>query len=149
MADVYALDSNIYIRALRDARKLAVLKRFLMRYGMRVRVSSVVALELRMGARTDAQATAVEDFVRPYATRERVVVPSFEAFMEAGRVLATLADKERISAAYTPALTNDAVLAASCREADVVLVTENARDFTAIKRLLRGFRFVDSGALED
>ena len=82
MADVYALDSNIYINALRDPRQLAILKRFLVR-----------------------------------------------------------------RAAYAPALTNDAAIAASCREADVVLVTENTSDFTAIKRHLRGFRFVDSTAL--
>jgi predicted nucleic acid-binding protein len=103
-------------------------------------------MELRAGARTDPQAAGVEDLVRSYATREHIVVPTFEAFMQAGRVLAALAEKERMSAVYAPALTNDAIIAASCREGDVVLVTENARDFAAIKRHLRGFRFVDSAA---
>ena len=146
MADVYALDTNVYIRALRDARQLAVLKRFLVRNGTRVRINAMVALELRSGARTDAHASAVEDLIRPYATRERVVVPSFEAFVQAGRVLSALAEKERLSAAYAPALTSDAIIAASCREADVTLITENTRDFAAIKRQLRGFRFVDSAS---
>jgi predicted nucleic acid-binding protein len=147
VADVYALDTNVYIRALRDARQLAILKRFLIRVGTRVRVSAVVALELRMGAHTDAQASGVEELIRPYSSRDRVVVPSFEAFMQAGRVVSALTVRERMSAAYAPSLTNDAIVATSCREADVVLVTENTRDFTAIKRQLRGFRFVDSTAL--
>jgi predicted nucleic acid-binding protein len=147
VADVYAFDSNIYIKALRDPRQLAILKRFLVRHGTRVRVNAIVAMELRAGARTDQQAAGVENLVRPYADRERVIVPTFEAFVQAGRVLSALAVRERMSAAYSPALTNDAVIAASCREADVVLVTENTSDFTAIKRHLRGFRVVDSTAL--
>jgi predicted nucleic acid-binding protein len=147
VVDLFALDSNIYIKALRDSKQLAVLKRFLIRQGTRARINAIVALELRAGARTDAQANSVEDMIRSYATRERVVVPSFDAYLQAGRVLAALAEKERMSSAYAPALTNDALIAASCREADVVLVTENTRDFTAIKRHLRGFRFVDSSEL--
>jgi predicted nucleic acid-binding protein len=58
-----------------------------------------------------------------------------------------LAVRERMSAAYTPVLTNDALIASSCREADITLVTESTRDFAAIKRQLRGFRFTDSSAL--
>ena len=106
--------------------------------------SKLAAAQRVLGTRTE---TETEDLVRPHATRERVVVPSFEASMHAGRVLAALVEKDRSSAAYTSALTNDAIIAASCREADVVLVSENTRDFTAIKRQLRGFRFVDSVAL--
>jgi predicted nucleic acid-binding protein len=147
VADVYALDSNIYIKALRDPRQLAILKRFLIRHGTRVRVSSIVAMELRSGARTEPQGHAVDEFVRPYVERERVIVPTFEAFIHAGRLLSALAVRERLSAAYAPALTNDALIASSCRESDVTLVTENTRDFSAIKRHLRGFRFVDSSAL--
>ena len=148
MADVYALDTNIYIKALRDERQLAILKRFLIRTGTRLRVNSVVALELRGGAKLDAQAAAVEALVKPYAERERVVVPTFEAFLQAGRVLSSLSVRERVVLADAPrSLVNDALIATSCREGDVVLVTENVRDFTAIRRHLRGFRFVDATVL--
>jgi predicted nucleic acid-binding protein len=147
VADVYALDANVYIRALRDPQHLVILKRFLIRHGTRIRVNSIVALELRAGARTEQQAAGVEELVKPYAERERVIVPTFDAFIQAGRVLSALAIRERMSAVYTPALTNDALIASSCREADVVLVTENTGNFAAIKRQLRGFRFVDPGEL--
>ncbi len=104
-------------------------------------------MELRAGANTEPQAAAFEELVKTYANRDRVVVPTVEAFVQAGRVVSALAVRERMSAVYSPALTNDALIASSCREADVVLVTENTRDFTAIKRQLRGFRFVDSAHL--
>jgi predicted nucleic acid-binding protein len=80
----------------------------------------------------------VEALLAPYAERGRVVVPSFQAYVEAGRVLATLGAGGAVG---SPALTNDAVIATSCREAEVVLVTGNSTDFDAIQRQLRGFRF--------
>lgn len=128
------LDTNVYIKALRNANELALLRRFLLRVGMRLRVNAVVAMELRMGARTEAQADAVDALMRPYSERDRVIVPSFEAYLHAGRVVSALKDA-------SGSLINDALLAASCREQEVMLITENARDFSAIQRHLRGFRF--------
>jgi predicted nucleic acid-binding protein len=137
-----ALDTNIYIQALRQPDRLAALKRFLRQGGVRVRLQAVVAVVLRAGARDDAQLAAVEQLVRPYAENDRIVVPSFEAFLQAGRVLAAIARRERMPLAEAPrSFTNDVLIATSCREADTVLITENARDFAAIQRHLRGFAF--------
>lgn len=62
---------------------------------------------------------------------------------EAERALAALATRERVRLATAPpSLTNDALLAASCLEADVVLVTRNVRDFSRLQGQMRGFRFV-------
>lgn len=142
MADRWVLDTNVYIAALRDRQKLAVLKRFRVRARDRLRMSSVVALELRAGAVTPAHAAAVDSLVEPYAKRDNVVTPSFDAWLAAGRVLASLAAAERLRIADAPrSFVNDVVLAASCREADLVLVTDDARDFAAIQRHLKGFRF--------
>ena len=141
MADLYALDTNLYIRALRDPRERATLKRFLLRLGTRVRVPGVVAMELRAGAKTVAHQQAVEELLAPYAERGRVLLPSFAAFVQAGRVLTDLAEREQLALAKAPrSLPNDALLAASCREAGVVLVTDNQGDFARITRHLRGFR---------
>lgn len=140
MADLYALDTNVYIRALRDPAARVRLKRFLLRAGHRVRLSAVVALELRAGARSPAQERAVEALLSPYARRERVVVPGFDAFAQAGRVVAALATRERMTQP-APSFTNDVLLASSCRESGVVLVTENQGDFASIQRHLRGFHF--------
>ena len=82
MAESYALDSNVYIRALRDRERLARVKRFLIRMGLRVHVNAVVALELQAVARTTAHARAVSDLVGSYVQRDRVIVPSFEAYSQ-------------------------------------------------------------------
>jgi len=138
-----ALDTNVYIDALRDRSELAALKQFVARFGVRVWLAGVVATELGASALADAQREAVDDLVRPYATRDRVFGVSFAACREAGRALATLAARERVRLATAPpSLTNDALLAASCREADVVLITRNFKDFSRLQRQLRGFRFI-------
>lgn len=143
MASGFALDTNVYIDALRDRAELTALKQFVTRFGLRVWFAGVVATELGAGALTDAQRDAVDDLVRSYATRNRVFGVSFTACREAGRALAGLATRERVRLATAPpSLTNDALLAASCREADVVLVTRNFKDFSRLQRQLRGFRFI-------
>lgn len=146
----YTLDTNVYISALRNGSRLATLKRFLLRAGPRVRLHAVVAMELRCGARTEAQAGAVEALIEPYSERERVLVPSLEAFVQAGRVLAELATRERMALRDEgPALTADALIACACREERVTLITDNLRHFAAIQRHLRGFRFLDASAALD
>ena len=143
MAEEFALDTNVYITALRDPHVLARLKRFRLRLGARLRVHAVVALELRAGARDDRKAAAVDAFIGTYHDRGRVIVPSFDAYLQAGRVLAALAVRERLTDAPR-SLVNDALDAEACREQQTVLITDNTRDFAAIQRHLRGFKFRES-----
>jgi len=143
--DRWALDTNVYIRALRNRHELADLKRFRVRAQARLLVSAIVALELRAGAPTAAHVTAVDDLLELYVRRDRVIVPSFDAYVQAGRIIATAATKERFPLAEAPrSFINDVILATSCRESDVVLVTDNTRDFTMIQRHLKGFRFAST-----
>jgi predicted nucleic acid-binding protein len=144
MPGLVALDTNVYIQALRDTERLRLLKRFLLQQGTRVRMASVVAMELRAGARTRAQQGAVNSLLDSYVSRARVVVPSFEAFVQSGRVVAELSLKKAVSETAMHRLFSDALLAASCREADVALVTANVREFALIKPLLKGFRFTET-----
>lgn len=148
MPEGYALDSNVYIRAQRDPERMASLRRFALRAGLRLRLNVVVAMELRAGARSARQEADMRALYDAYFERERVIVPSAAAYMEAGRVLAALRSGGRWGAAAdAPELCNDALLAASCREAKVTLVTSDHEDFSAIQGRLRGFRFADAGAL--
>ena len=143
MADVYAIDSNLYIPALRSAKELAALKQFLRVARRNVVVAGVVAMELRAGAPSPRHVEAVEALLAPYAERGRVIAGSFAAHVEAGRVLAALVEREQVVLARAPrSLTADVLLAVTCREHDAVLVTRNHQDFAAIQRHLRGFRFV-------
>jgi len=144
VAELYALDANVYIRALRDRDRLSLLKRFLIRSGMRVRVNAVVALELQAGARTPSQERAVSDLVESYVARNRVIVPSFEAYRQGGRVLAALAVREGMDTSRSGSLVNDVMIATSCREAGIKLITENIEHFAAVQRHLRGFRFAEA-----
>ena len=139
--EVYALDTNVYVSALRERDRLVQLKRFLIRTGNRVRVNAVVALELRAGVRTLAQEQAIADLVAAHAKRERVIVPSFDAWLQGGRVLASLAAQEGVELARAGSLVNDVLIATTCREHGVRLLTDDARDFTMIQRHVRGFRF--------
>jgi len=141
--DVYAIDSSVYIPALRNADELAALKQFLRVARSRVVVAGIVAMELRAGASSDQHIDAVEALLAPYASRERVIAASHAAHAEAGRILSALVARERVVLAQAPrSLMADALLATSCREHDVVLITNNNRDFSAIQRHLRGFRFI-------
>jgi predicted nucleic acid-binding protein len=143
VADLYVLDTNVYIDALRDSKERATLKRFLIRVGLRIRLAGIVALELRAGAVRPEHQIALDQLIEPHVRRERLIGLSFAACLEAGRALSALVAKERLRLSSAPAsLTNNALLAASCREAGAVLVTNNHRDFTRLARHLRGFRFV-------
>ena len=142
MREPFAIDTNVYIQALRDREELHRLKQFLRRAGSRVALAGVVAMDLRAGARTDAQESALEALLEAYAHRTRAFGTSFEAQWQAGRVLATVACTEYRGRSIAPHFINDAVLAASCRENRTVLITHNTRDFTTIQRHLRGFRFI-------
>jgi hypothetical protein len=71
-----------------------------------------------------------------------VVTPSARAWHESGDLLADLATEEGLEVSrVSKAFGNDVLLALSCREAGVVLVTDNDRDFERIRRRLR-FEFV-------
>jgi predicted nucleic acid-binding protein len=142
VAELYALDTNVYIRAFRVRESMEALHAFLIRTGTSLRVNAVVAQELRAGATTPAHESAVDDLVGAYVRRQRVIVPSIDAYVEAGRVLAALAKREGVQIARAGSLVHDVLLATSCREAGVCLVTEDAADFAAAQRHLRGFRYV-------
>lgn len=136
----YVLDTNLYVRALRDREARRQLLEFLDNTAGRVRLHAVVTMELRSGARTALQREALDALVAAHDARGRVIVPGTAAYDEAGRVLAQLAAKERLDlAALRASFRLDVLLATSCREAHVTLVTANHADFARIARHLRGF----------
>lgn len=141
MSAGYAFDTNFYIGALRDTGVRHAVSAFHQHGGRAVRLNAVVGQELLAGARTESQERQLEDLLDAVAADgDRVILPSWSAFRQAGRVLRMLALRE----GYTQpsVLANDALIAASCREENVTLITANAKDFEAIKRHLRGFRYV-------
>lgn len=123
----FALDTNVFVDAIRDPGAASAFETFLVRALPFTYLSAVVAQELRAGARTQAQAVALQrGLLDPFVRRGRVFSPSTSAFIESGRILAAIQE---------PSLANDALLAASCREQGITLIT-NDRDFRRIARFL-------------
>lgn len=137
MPTKYALDSNLFIDAFRHAESEARLVEFHTRFAAVEYLSAIVALELRAGARRDGDAHRLQRRVlRPFERSGRVFAPSYVTWVEAGGALARLGGTTR-------AFYNDVLLAASCREHGITLVTRNARDFGLIREVLR-FDFIEA-----
>jgi predicted nucleic acid-binding protein len=127
----YALDANLFIDAFRDAEEEVRLLAFHRQFAPVQYLSVVVALELRAGVRTAAARARLERHVlRPFEERGRVIVPGRLSWDLAGDAMAQLRP------AAGRAFYNDVLIAASCREHGVTLVTRNLRDFARISEVL-------------
>jgi predicted nucleic acid-binding protein len=138
----YALDTNIFIDGFRSEEAQAEVFAFLYRALPFTFLSAVVMQELAAGARTTQAARAVQQGVfEPFERRRRVFAPSNAAFAESGRVLATVAAREGWQLIDdNPSFLNDALIAVSCRERGITLIT-NDRDFKRLSPFVRGFRY--------
>jgi len=140
----YALDTNLFIRAFREPTANAELQRFHLLFAPFEFLSAVVAQELIAGTRTKTDLRKLERHVlNVFVRRGRIVTPSARAWTQSGTVLSELVRREglelrRVSKAFG----NDVLLALSCREAGIVLVTDNGRDFARIARIT-SFEFVE------
>lgn len=134
----YTVDTNLWVAAFRDPAANAALRLFHTAFAPFEYLTAVVAQELRAGAQAPAAVQALTAGVlEPFGRRGRVLTPSYAAWLTAGEVLARLAAKERLELARVPkSFLNDVLLAATCREAGVVLVTANERDFARIRGVL-------------
>lgn len=143
MAGKYILDTNLYIDAIRDPEKEKALDTFLERNAPVTYMSAVVMQELRAGAVTDAQASALDKGIfEVFERRRRLIAPSVAAFKECGRVLAAQFRKDGVPFKERPrSLVNDILIALTCRENGVTLLT-NDGDFKIIRPHLRGFSFL-------
>jgi len=106
-------------------------------------LSSVVFHELLRGSTTPVMTRdLVGSLARPFIRTKRVVVPSHGAWTHAAEVIAQLTWHDGLDRGNLPAgFANDVLIAASCRENGVTLITENERDFRRIQNRLK-FEFV-------
>jgi len=134
----YVLDTNVYIRAWRNPAAQSELDRFSRRYVTATHLSSVVFHELLLGATGPAMAKdLVEGLAGPFTRTKRVVVPSQAAWVRAAEIIAQMAWHDGVDRSTLPrGFVNDVLIAASCRENGLTLVTENVRDFRRIQKRL-------------
>ena len=137
----YALDTNIFVDGFRNEEAQAEVFVFLNRALPFTYLSAVVMQELAAGARTtDAARDVQHGIFEPFERRQRVFAPSSAACAESGRLLAAIAAREGWQLLNEkPSLLNDALIAASCRERGITLITRDA-DFRRLAPFLKGFR---------
>ena len=138
----YTLDTQLFIHAFRDACANSALQAFHTGFAPFEYLSAVVVHELRSGA-TAAQANPLyANVFEPFERRGRILTPTYGTWKRAGEVLSHFARREGLEhRAMSRAFVNDVLLALTCRESGVTLVTENLKDFARIARTVK-FEFV-------
>lgn len=139
----YAFDTNVFIEALRDDSAEVAMLEFLEAALPFTFLSAVVMQELAAGARARSQAHRLERSVFvPFTRRGRVFSPSREAFVHSGQLLASVAAREGWEPLRNkPSLLNDALIAASCRERGITLITHD-NDYERFRPFLQKWRTV-------
>lgn len=137
----YAIDTNLFIDSFRSEEAEVELLAFLDRALPFTFMSAVVMQELAAGARTPEAARELQQSIfEPFERRRRVFAPSATAFIGSGRILAALAAREGWQLFdENPSLLNDALIATSCRELGITLVTKDS-DFDRLVPFLKGWR---------
>jgi predicted nucleic acid-binding protein len=139
----YALDTQLFIDAFRDATANETLQRFHQAFAPFEYLSVVVAQELRAGVKRDRDRKALEANVLGVFERSgRTFAPSASAWHRSGDLLSDMARQEGIEIGrVSKSFANDVLLALSCREVGCVLVTNNDRDFSRVRRFI-SFEYV-------
>jgi len=139
----YALDSNCYIDAARGQVAREALEAFTAREAPRLHLSAVVAAELRAGCRSSRDRRQLDEHIlAPFVRRGRVLTPSWAAWDALGLTLSQLQEAGTLDlASMRRGFAFDVLVAYSCREAGVVLITRNVRDMERIRSVFQ-FEFV-------
>ena len=139
----YALDTNVFIRSFRDKSENDAIQRFHRVFGPFEHLSSVVVHELRAGVvNVRARRLLERHVLGPFRRRGRIFTPSAKAWEQAGEVLSAMRNADGLDLKrMRRSFAMDILLAVSCREAGIVLVTENTSDFERIRKHFQ-FEFV-------
>lgn len=139
----YVLDTQLFINGFRDPTANEVLQQFHSLFAPFEYLSAVVAQELLAGVRrVEEQRRLERHVVDVFRRANRTITPSSDAWHRSGAILADMARKDGLEIArVSKSFANDILIALSCREAGCVLVTDNERDFSRIRRFTQ-FEFV-------
>lgn len=134
----YVLDTQLFIDAFRDPLANETLQRFHRAFSPFEYLSVIVAQELRAGVSKPSDRRTLERHVlRVFERAGRTITPSPDAWHRSGDLFSEMAQREGLEVArVSKAFANDLMLAFSCRESGCVLITENDRDFSRIRRFI-------------
>jgi predicted nucleic acid-binding protein len=125
------VDRDIFITHLRSQTQIASLEQFERRSIWYM--SSVVAMELRIGCRTQADVRLLSNLLDPFERTQRVVYPDHRMWVRAGTILADLRSVDR---SRRQGLVNDTLIALSAISIGACIVSANRRDFATLSRVL-------------
>lgn len=142
-APKFVVDTQLFIEALRNREAKEAFQHFRQGYAPFEHLSAVVAQELRAGVKRRQDRRTLERHVLDIFERTgRTVTPTAEAWHRSGDLLASMAEAEGLELAkVSKAFANDILIALSCRESGCVLITDNVRDVTRIRRFV-DFQFL-------
>jgi predicted nucleic acid-binding protein len=135
----YVLDTNLYIAANRSEAGAEELIQFYSAFLRFTYLHAAVVQELLAGAVGAKRSRQIhEAYVAPFEARGRLITPSYRTWKRSGEVMAALVQKKFISpGGFARSFLNDVLIAVSCRESGLTLVTKNAADFRLIQRVER------------
>ncbi len=125
------VDTNLYIDWLNVGRHDDILfQQNAVKY-----LSAVVVLELYAGAFVPRDRRIIRRVVAAFSRAARVLVPSGAVYEDAGHVLRALQQSHGYQVAKARSLVNDVLIALSARSIGATVVTNNGRDFAAIREI--------------
>jgi predicted nucleic acid-binding protein len=136
----FVFDTNVAIQAARSREENGRFNAFIRARRGQVWLHATVWLELQVGARSEDERQALDTFVEPFVDTQRVLTPSSDAWRHAGRVLASLAEEHGVDVRRS-SIHHDAIIAASTREHDFTIVTNNRGDLELISPYLSKLSF--------
>ncbi|MBI4517149.1 MAG: PIN domain-containing protein [Deltaproteobacteria bacterium] len=129
----------MYLEAMRsDAGRQAFERRFFPLL-FNTYLSGVVAEELYAGALDKVALGLVDRYIGTLRRVGRVIVPSFEDWSDAGKLIARMTRKQPHVKAKTQQLLNDILIALCARRLGATVFTFNRDDFNLIRRRHRQF----------
>ncbi len=130
----FLLDTNCFIDAARDSTFRARFAQFCESAAPGLYLSAVVAAELRAGAQDVASREHLEsEVLAGYVRRGRILTPSARSWEALGHILSVLGANTGLRADQTPrSFVFDILVAQTCREHGVTLISGNRRDMQRI-----------------
>ena len=140
----WVLDTQLFIEAARHREAAEQLSAFSSAFLPRLHLHAVVVQEMLAGATSrEWRREILRGIVAPYERRGRTVTPSYRSWRRSGEILAELLEQRRITpGGIRRSFLNDVLLAVSCREEGLTVITRNAKDFQLIGSV-EPVRFVD------
>ncbi|NOY53996.1 MAG: type II toxin-antitoxin system VapC family toxin [Deltaproteobacteria bacterium] len=124
-------DTNILIDWFRERKH----SKLLFGPGLVRYLSSVVAMELYAGANSKKNREGVDRLYAIFEKTRRVLVPAKILFPKAGRVLDELRTKQGYDLKKSVSLSHDVLIALSALSIGAIIITENRKDFLAIRKI--------------